>query len=113
MSEREILLRLPGAGEKHCGKCQYRQVILLSVKRTDPGSCALFRKGLMDDASGDFVRLPECLEAEGAISVCLAAERAAAELREDARYKARWERLKASANPWVLREMRKLEAENE
>ena len=97
MSEREILLRLPGAGEKHCGKCQYRQVILLSVKRTDPGSCALFRKGLMDDASGDFVRLPECLEAEGAIR----------------NYGVRWERLRATANPWVLREMRKLEADHE
>ena len=90
MSEREILLRLDGAGEKLCRECAHTLAALGCGKDTA------------------FQRLRSLRT-----HPCLAAERAAAELREDARYKARWERLKASANPWVLREMRKLEAENE
>ena len=67
MTEREILLRLDGAGEKLCRECAHTLAALGCGKDT-----AFQRLRSM--------RTPPCL----------AAERAAAQLREAAKYRERW-----------------------
>ena len=75
MSDREILLRLDGAGEKLCRECAHTLAALGCGKDT------AFRRLRS-------MRTP----------ACLAAERAAAQLRADAKFKARWTQLRNSVH---------------
>ena len=99
MSDREILIQLEGTGTGECRLC-YAQ-----CTDTHVPSCYLYRVYLENVArTGANLRC----------DACLAAERAAAQLREDAKFKARWERLRewiadGGNLGMVLHQMRKLE----
>ena len=108
MSEREILLRRRGARERECWKCPHAgktSGYMVDGALTVRPLCPVFDEWLeWDEKHGRPLRC----------APCLAAERAAAQLREDAKFKARWERLRewiadGGNLGMVLHQMRKLE----